>query len=122
MPEPPKSDVKQVIQGAPIIQVQDPQETARYYRDVLGFEFDYGSDAYCVVWRDNAALHFVRSDESAPGVRHFLWVKDADEILAQFKASGADIKVDIADQDYGIRDFMVVDCNGLEIVVGQDIE
>ena len=122
MPEPPKSDVKQVIQGTPIIQVGDPQETAKYYRDVLGFEFDYGSDRYCVVWRDNAALHFVRSDESASGVRHFLWVKDADEILAQFKASGADIKVDIADQDYGIRDFTVVDCNGLEIVVGQDID
>ncbi len=122
MPEPPKSDVKQVIQGAPIIQVQDPRVTAEYYRDVLGFEYDYGSDRYCVVWRDNAALHFVRSDDPATGVRLFLWVKNANEMLSQFRESGATIESDIQDRDYGVRDFTVVDCNGLEIVVGQDIE
>ena len=122
MPKPPKSEVKQVIQGAPIIQVNDPEETAEYYRDVLGFEFDFGSDFYTVVWRDNAAIHFVRSDEPASGVRTFLWVKNADDVLAQFKEKGATVKVDIGNRDYGIRDFTVVDCNGLEIVVGQDID
>ena len=121
MPKAPKTDVRQVIQGAPIIQVKDPEETAAYYRDVLGFDFDFGSDFYTVVWRDNAAIHFVRSDEPASGVRNFLWVKDADEVLDQFKEAGAKIRVDIGDRDYGVRDFTVVDCNGLEMVVGQDI-
>ena len=122
MPEPPKSEPKQVIQGAPMIKVKGPRATAEYYRDVLGFEFDYGSESYCAVWRDNAALHFIRSDEPASGVRYFLWVKNADDVLAGLREAGAEIKVDVADRDYGIRDFTVVDCNGMEIVVGQDID
>ena len=80
MPNPPKSKVKQVIQGAPIIQVTDPLETATYYRDVLGFDFDFGSESYAVVWRDNAAIHFARSDELASGVRVFLWVKNVHDM------------------------------------------
>ena len=124
MPQRPKSEVKQVIQCAPIIQVRDPKATAEYYRDVLGFEFDFSHDAgfYVVVWRDNAALHFVRNEEPATGVRIFLWVKDADEVLAESKKAGANITVDIGNRDYGVRDFGLADCNGLEISVGQDIE
>ena len=122
MPNPPKSEVRQVVQGAPIIQVADPQETAKYYRDVLGFEFDFGSDFYTVVWRDNAAIHFVRSDELASGVRVFLWVKNADEVLAQLKERGVTIKVEIGNREYGVRDFTVADCNDMEIVIGQDID
>ena len=122
MPNKPESDARQVIQGAPIIQVGNPQQTAEYYRDVLSFDFDFGSEFYTVVWRDNAAIHFVRSEEPASGVRIFLWVKNADEVLAELKEKGANIKVDIGDRDYGVRDFSVTDCNGLELVVGQDIE
>ena len=120
MPAPPKTEVNQVIQGAPVIQVRDPQSTAEYYRDVFGFEFDFSHDSgyYTVVWRDNAAIHFVRGEEPATGVRIFLWVKDADEVFAEFSKAGANITVDIGDRDYGVRDFGVVDCNGLEISVG----
>ena len=122
MPNPPKSKVKQVIQGTPIIQVTDPLETATYYRDVLGFEFDFGSDSYAVVWRDNAAIHFARSDDLASGVKVFLWVKNADEVLAEWKERGATINHAIGDREYGVRDFGVVDCNDMEIVVGHNID
>ena len=46
MPKYPRSypEVKQVIQGASVIQVKDPEQTARYYRDKLGFEYDFGSE------------------------------------------------------------------------------
>ena len=116
MPNPPQSDVKQVIQGAPIIQVTDPLETATYYRDVLGFDFDFGSESYAVVWRDNAAIHFARSDELASGVRVFLWVKNADEVLAQLQERGATIHHDIGDREYGVRDFGVVDCKSVWVL------
>ena len=88
MPHPPKSEVKQIIQGAPVIQVKDSQETAKYYRDVLGFTFDYGEDRYTVVWRDNAAIHFVRSDEPASGISIFLWVKIVNDIYGELEREG----------------------------------
>ena len=122
MPQRPTADPKQVIQATPTIQVNDPQETATYYRDKLGFDFDFSLDYYAVVWRDNAAIHFLKSEEPASGIKIFLWVKDADEVLAEFKEKGVDITVDIGDRDYGVRDFSITDCNGLELNIGSDIE
>ena len=121
MPRPPTSDVQQVIQGAPVVQVESPQKTAEYYRDVLGFEFDYGTDNYAVVWRDNAAIHFVKDERRASGVKIFLWVKNADEVRSELGKTGAKISVEVDDRDYGIRDFGVTDCNGLELVIGHDL-
>ncbi len=123
MPKYPKGypEIEQVIQCGPVVQVRDPQETARYYRDILGFEYDFGGERYAVVWRDNAAVHFAKSDQPASGVKLFLWVKDADEVYEEFRSKGAQIKVEIGDREYGVRDFGVEDLNGLEVVIGQDI-
>ena len=76
MPDKPSSSVRQFIQGAPIVQVAELEQTAAYFRDVLGFNFDYGDGQYAVVWRGNTALHFVRSPESVRGVQLFFWVAD----------------------------------------------
>jgi hypothetical protein len=59
MPERPISNPKQFVSGAPVLQVQSRHETARCYEDKLGFTWDYGDDACSVVYRENAAPHFV---------------------------------------------------------------
>lgn len=53
MPDRPGSDPEQFIQGAPVVYVADVEATAAYYRDVLGFTWDFGDEVYAVVWRDN---------------------------------------------------------------------
>ena len=77
-----------------------PEDTARVARaafrkgsiyltigDEIGHIFrDADFEDYCVVWRDNAAIHFVRGDTPASGVRIFLWVKNADEVYDEFDA------------------------------------
>ena len=60
MPELPSSNPKQFVQGAPVLHVSDVVATAVFYRDVLGFMWDFGDDTYAVVWRDNSAIHFVK--------------------------------------------------------------
>ena len=50
MPEQPNANPKQFIQGAPVLHVPNVEATARYYRDVLGFTYDFGDDTYAVVW------------------------------------------------------------------------
>ena len=76
MPALPTSNPTQFFQGAPALHVPDVKAAAAFYRDVLGFTWDFGDDTYAVVWRDNSAIHFVRGEESPKGVHLFQWVND----------------------------------------------
>ena len=122
MPALPSSNPAQFVQGAPVLHVQDVRATATFYRDILGFTWDFGDDAYAVVWRDNSAIHFVRDDRSPSGVHLFQWIKDVDAYHQELITRGAEIASGPLDQPYGIREFAVRDVNGVGIVFGQDIE
>jgi len=122
MPQPPTSSPSQFIQGAPVLHVPDVEETARFYRDTLGFTWDFGDASYAVVWRDNAAIHFVKGGARPAGVHLFVWVRDVDAYWAEIARRGAEVAGPPADQSYGLREFAVQDINGVRIVFGQDIE
>ena len=122
MPELPSSDPKQFVQGAPVLHVPDVMAAAVFYRDVLGFTWDFGDDTYAVVWRDNSAIHFVKDDRSPSGIHLFQWVKDVDAYYKEIVDRGADVAKEPTNQPYGIREFGLSDLNGVGIVFGQDIE
>lgn len=122
MPEPPSSNPKQFIQGAPVLHVPDVLRTATFYRDVLGFQWDFGDEAYAVVWRDNSAIHFVKDDAAPTGIHLFQWVKDVDAYYEEIVGRGASVRNQPADRPYGIREFGLNDINGVGIVFGQDID
>jgi len=122
MPSPPSSNPAQFVQGAPVLHVADVEATAAFYRDILGFTWDFGDDSYAVVWRDNSAIHFVRDDGPPRGIHLFQWVKDVDGYYGEIVARGADVAKGPADQTYGIREFGVRDINGVGIVFGQEID
>ena len=121
MPDRPTSNPKQFIQSAPVLQVVDVIETTDYYRNILGFNCDFISPEYGVVWRDNAAIHFGRSDEIQKAARLFLWLIDVDRYYQEILQQGACISIEIADRDYKIRDFGVEDINGAILIFRQDI-
>jgi len=121
MPNRPTSNPAQFIQGAPALHVPDVKATAKYYRDVLGFQWDYGDDDYAVVWRDNSAIHFVRGDRNPNGVHLFQWVRDVDAYHREIVGRGAEVIEEPADRPYDIRDFTIRDLNGVSIVFGQDL-
>ena len=122
MPALPSSNPDQFVQGAPVLHVADVAATASFYRDVLGFAWDFGDETYAVVWRDNSAIHFVRDAASPTGVHLFQWVKDVDAYYREIVARGAEVANAPIDQPYGIREFGVRDINGVGIVFGQDID
>jgi predicted enzyme related to lactoylglutathione lyase len=121
MPALPSSNPNQFVQGAPVLHVPDVAATATFYRDVLGFTWDFGDETYAVVWRDNSAIHFVRDESSPQGVHLFQWVKDVDSYYREIIGRGAEVATEPTDQPYGIREFGVRDINGVGIVFGQDI-
>jgi predicted enzyme related to lactoylglutathione lyase len=122
MPALPSSNPTQFVQGAPVLHVSDVPATAAFYRDLLGFTWDFGDEIYAVVWRDNSAIHFVRDEGGPCGVHLFQWVKDVDAYYREVVDRGAKIVAEPADQPYGIREFGLRDINGVRIVFGQDIE
>ena len=122
MPSQPSAYPKQFIQGAPVLHIPDVEATARYYRDVLGFTWDFGDDSYSVVWRDNSAIHFVRADTAPSGVHLFQWVRDVDSYHQEILNRGAEIAAAPVNRAYGIRELTVRDNNGMAIVFGQDID
>lgn len=122
MPALPSSNPAQFVQGAPVLHVANVEATAAFYRDVLGFTWDFGDEAYAVVWRDNSAIHFVQGNGSPTGVHLFQWVKDVDAYFREIVDRGAQVATEPTSQRYGIREFGVQDINGIRIVFGQDIE
>jgi predicted enzyme related to lactoylglutathione lyase len=122
MPALPSSNPAQFVQGAPVLHVTDVSATATFYRDVLGFTWDFGNDTYAVVWRDNSAIHFVKDDTSPSGIHLFQWVKDVDSYYKEIVNRGANLAQEPTNQPYGIREFGLSDPNGVGIVFGQDIE
>jgi predicted enzyme related to lactoylglutathione lyase len=121
MPALPSANPKQFVQGAPVLHVPNVAATAAFYRDMLGFTWDFGDDTYAVVWRDNSAIHFVRDEASPKGIHLFQWVKDIDGYHRELIARGAEVAAEPTDQPYGIREFGVRDINGVGIVFSQDI-
>ena len=122
MPPLPSSNPAQFVQGAPVLHVADVEATAAFYRDVLGFTWDFGDETYAVVWRDNSAIHFVRDGGNPSGVHLFQWVKDVDAYHREIVGRGAVVDMEPTDQPYGIRELGLRDVNGVAIVFGQDID
>ena len=98
MPALPSAHPKQFVQGAPVPHVPDVEAAAAFYRDVLGFTWDFGDKTYAVVWRDNSAIHFVRDERVPQGVHLFQWVKDVDSYYRELLDRGAQVATAPTDQ------------------------
>jgi hypothetical protein len=122
MPDYPTSDPAQFIQGCPVLHVRDVAQLAGYFRDVLGFRWDFGDEHYAVVWRDNSAVHFKKALIDPSGVHLFQWIRDVDTYYAEVRARGATVIVEPANTTYGLREFSVSAPSGLTLVFGQDID
>jgi predicted enzyme related to lactoylglutathione lyase len=123
---------------APYFIVNDVVATANWYRDRLGFNYErfFGEPpAFCMVRRNGVVVmlgQFSTTGVMRPNSRAlpeaddvwdaYIWVDDADSLLAEFTTKGATIARGICDQPYGCRDFDVEDCNGYRLCFGQDLE
>jgi predicted enzyme related to lactoylglutathione lyase len=121
---------------APYFVVDDVVSTANYYRDKLGFKYDRfwnEPPSFCMVYRSGVVIMLAHHDRPG-GMRPnrlvdpegeawdaYLWIDDADALLAEYKAKGVKIVRDICNQPYGCRDFDVEDSNGYRLCFGHNI-
>lgn len=118
---------------APDFIVDDVVATANYYRDKLGFSYEriWGEPPCFTMVMRNGAIIMLSQLEKSGAMRPnrlvdphggtwdaYIWVDDADALLAEFEAKGVTIARGICDQPYECREFDIHDCNGYTICFG----
>ena len=133
----PITSTDQKLYGiAPYLIVDDIFQSAEFYRDKLGFNFNriWGEPPqFVIVHRDGAFImlksigtpghvrpnHRVNSDACWDA---YIWVKDADALYEELRSRGVKITREIENAPYGCRDFDVEDNSGYILCFGQDLE
>ena len=120
--------------GASVFLVKDVVQSAAYYRDALGFEYErfWGEPpSFCMVWRDRQCFMLAQVENPelirpvstiVPAVWDaYLWVGSLDEIYAELEQRGAGIKYEPVVKPYGVKEFAVFDLDGYQIAFGEDL-
>jgi uncharacterized glyoxalase superfamily protein PhnB len=114
----------------PQLVVKDVKKTAEYYRDILGFTIIgmvLNPPVYAMVERDGFQIHFAKSDTGLINVnRQFrkishdfiIWAPEIDNFFNELKLKKANIIEGIVKRQYGSREFVIQDCDGHTILVG----
>jgi catechol 2,3-dioxygenase-like lactoylglutathione lyase family enzyme len=115
---------------APQLVVNDVKRTAEYYRDILGFTIIglvSEPPVYAMVVRDGFQVHFAKSDTQTiktnkdyRSISHdfIIWVPEIDNFYDELKAKDATILEGIVKRIYGSREFVIEDCDGHRILIG----
>lgn len=115
----------------PQFTVLDVVRTAEYYRDVWGFRITgYWRDppVFAIVERDGIELFFnqarpgttLRTGRVEGGYDVYLHVRDLDALARGLAERGAEILEGPILREYGQRELVVRDCNGLVLALGED--
>jgi uncharacterized glyoxalase superfamily protein PhnB len=121
---------------APYLIVDDIFESAEFYRDKLGFDFNriWGEPPQFVIVHRDAVHIMLKSIGSTGKVRPnhsvykdacwdaYIWINDADALYEELRSRGVKITREIENAPYGCRDFDVEDNSGYILCFGQDIE
>ena len=115
---------------APQLVVTDVKKTAEYYKNTLGFTI-IGLVAeppvYAMVERDGFQVHFAKSDtqeikknKDYRSISHdfIIWVPEIDAFFEELKSKNAIILEGIVKRTYGSREFVIEDCDGHTILIG----
>ena len=99
-----------------IISVDDVLSTLLWYQDRLGMqvEFAWGDPVvHGSVIAGDSTFHFSRSDPTKPRTGYLtLYVTDVDALFADIKSQGVDVVQPPETMEWGMRAFMINDCNG----------
>ena len=109
-------NAKKIRNVSAIISVDDVLSTLLWYQDKLGMqvEFAWGDPVvHGSVIAGDSTFHFSRSDPTKPRTGYLtLYVTDVDALFADIKSQGVDVVQPPETMEWGMRAFMINDCNG----------
>ena len=108
----------------PILPTTNVKETAMFYKEKLDFEIEvlWDDPPYAVVARDQVTIEFGegRKKYSGTGVCN-IFVDDVDVIHKELSGRNIEFVGDIADREYGSRDFRIRDNNGNMLIISSPL-
>jgi len=122
---------------SPILWTKNISETVSFYEDVLEFKSQSNFPNFVSLAKDDTRIMFVVPQEEPEDCKSpddndpffpkavltgsiYLFMENVDGLWEKVKDK-ARIKSSIADREYLMRDFSILDNNGYELVFGQDI-
>jgi uncharacterized glyoxalase superfamily protein PhnB len=122
-----------IVRIAPQFFSANMEDTLAYYADKLGFacEGRWGDPPdYAIVERDGHAIHFRFTDclVSNPDkyadelLDAYVGVDDADELYEEYRSRGVAFSRELGNMPYGMREFVVKDCDGRLLAFGADMD
>ncbi|MEJ2622895.1 MAG: helix-turn-helix domain-containing protein [Candidatus Thiodiazotropha sp.] len=109
------SSNEQFLGANPILPVFSVRETAKFYEEKLGFDIDilWKNPPYGVVGKERTIIEFGEGRKSHAGTGVcVIFVRDIDVVYQEYSGKEIEFVGDIADRDYGSRDFRIRDNNG----------
>ena len=116
------------LRAMPILQVRDVAMSADFYAR-LGFSchgFWGDPPGFAIVQRGDVTIGLYRPDNATITPNEYwaayVYVDNVDALHAEFAALNLPEQTPLCDQEYGCRDFDVVDIDGHRIAFGQDMQ
>ena len=81
----------------PILRVRELPASVRHYVEVLGFRVDWTAEGMVSVSRDRCSLMLCEGAQGNPGTWVWIGVEDAGALHAEYRASGAAIRMEPTD-------------------------
>ncbi len=119
----------------PVLAVRDLLKTVDYYRDMLGFHVDFvdgDPPAHARVCADpsysspTVHIRFEPSEAAAtPNHSVYLWVhvgKGLDRLFETYRDRGVVIIHEPEDKEWGLRQFVIEDCDGYRINFSAELD
>jgi hypothetical protein len=107
------------VLAIPILRSADLDGTAGFYA-VVGFTEAARYEGYLLLRNGPVELHFAQPGASAPG-ECFIHVGDALMLWKQLRHHGVNGVGPVADQDYGLREFVLTDPDGNRVRIGSRV-
>ena len=122
---------------SPILWTKNLEDTKTFYESVLGFKASSNFPSFVSLCRDDVQIMFVVPQDEPAECKDpdnpleffpkplltgslYMFTNNVDELWEKVK-NQAVIKSSIADREYMMRDFSIIDNNGYELVFGKDI-
>lgn len=93
----------------PILRVANLDASVDYYVERLGFQIQWRSDPLASVRRDGASLMLCEGDQGNAGTWVWIAASDVDELYAELRARGAQLRHAPTNYPWGSRECQVTD-------------
>jgi predicted enzyme related to lactoylglutathione lyase len=103
----------------PILRVQQLSASIEHYVGVLGFRVDWTDEGMASVSRDRCAIMLCEGHQGNPGTWVWIGVEDAGALFAEYRASGAAIRLEPTDYPWAYE-MQVTDPDGHVLRFGSE--